>query len=517
MLKEKARLQYARRVSVKMNKAITVSSPTFQNLIVILMVLLSANALASCSAVKDLSNNSGQTLVPPPTFSARNIYYVDGNRGSDSNSGAQATPFLTIQKCLNIVQAGGTCNIEAGTYNESLTLRNSGAAGASITLKAVGTVVVNSGASVTLQTSGEQGYYTFDGLSFVSTFGSGSEEDSGGQTESLNFKNGVTAGGGFVIENCTVQGMAFFNGSNNTVQNCVFDGSKSALQDAIHFYGGSNNVAKNNTVHDYIGRGIWTSFGSSNTSIDGNTIYNVQNGIDCDGASIAVTSCNVTNNMVYDAGSPDKWGTGIFLEDSFNGLVKGNAVYNIINGAGFYAVNYGNGGGSGWITQGGMEYRNQDTNTVIENNLIYNYPTNPCMLIISASGLRINHNTCANGTQPGASLWFRVTSGTSFYPVNETVEDNVFYSPYAAYAIQMDNSASLASTFLNNIYDTKGTVWKIGSTTYTLAQVQSSLKQDADSLIVDPKFVNAAQNNYHLQAGSPAIGNASDKGNIGAY
>jgi len=80
-------------------------------------------------------------------------------------------------------------------------------------------------------------------------------------------------------------------------------------------------------------------------SIDGNTIYNVQNGIDCDGASIAVTSCNVTNNMVYDAGSPDKWGTGIFLEDSFNGLVKGNAVYNIINGAGFYAVNYGNAAG----------------------------------------------------------------------------------------------------------------------------------------------------------------------------
>jgi len=163
-----------------------------------------------------------------------------------------------------------------------------------------------------------------------------------------------------------------------------------------------------------------------------------------------------------------------------------------------------------------MEYRNQDTNTVIENNLIYNYPTNPCMLIISASGLRINHNTCANGTQPGASLWFRVTSGTSFYPVNETVEDNVFYSPYAAYAIQMDNSASLASTFLN-IFMTRREQCGKSALPPTHWRRFNLLKQDADSLIVDPKFVNAVQNNYHLQAGSPAIGNASDKGNIGAY
>jgi len=82
--------------------------------------------------------------------------------------------------------------------------------------------------------------------------------------------------------------------------------------------------------------------------------------------------------MVYDAGSPDKWGTGIFLEDSFNGLVKGNAVYNIINGAGFICSQL-------WqrrrvrleSRRAGWNIETRIRNTVIENNLIYNYPTNP--------------------------------------------------------------------------------------------------------------------------------------------
>ncbi|MBX3085093.1 MAG: DUF2341 domain-containing protein [Anaerolineae bacterium] len=58
------------------------------------------------------------------------IQYYVATTGSDSNNGTSlATPFLTIQKCATVAQAGDTCNIRAGTYRETVTVPRSGAAG----------------------------------------------------------------------------------------------------------------------------------------------------------------------------------------------------------------------------------------------------------------------------------------------------------------------------------------------------------------------------------------------------
>ncbi len=51
-------------------------------------------------------------------------YYVDGQSGSDANPGTQTQPWKTIQKCLDVVQPGDTCDIIGGTYNEALTLQD---------------------------------------------------------------------------------------------------------------------------------------------------------------------------------------------------------------------------------------------------------------------------------------------------------------------------------------------------------------------------------------------------------
>jgi hypothetical protein len=462
----------------------------------------------SYTNVKALTGQTMTSTAAQP-LAASAVYYV-APAGSDSNAGSVSSPFLTIQKCLNVVQVGNTCNISAGTYNESLTIKTSGAAGSPITIQSYnGPVSVNSGSSVTV-TSGTHNYYVFSGVSFISSFGSGGGEDSGGLTENLNFKGASN----ITLQNCSDVGMVYFNGSNNTVTNCIFNGTGYTFNDAVHFYTGSNNTVEATTVHNYTVRGIWTGYGSINSLIEGNTVYNVQHGVDCDGASVAVQSCKVVGNTIYDAGVGN-WGSGIFLEDSFNGLVQGNTVYSIVNGAGIYVVNYGNGGGSsGWVTQGGVEYRSQNTNTTISGNLIYSYPTNPCFLIMSANGLTINHNTCANGTNSGPSLWLRFTSGTTFYPVNEVVTNNIFYSPSASYATQLDNAASEASTFTNNLYDAKA-AWKVASTTYSLAQVQA-MGYEKKSLSADPNFINVSLGDYSLQAGSPASSEASDGGTIGA-
>ena len=53
-------------------------------------------------------------------------YYVDAQTGADSNNGASATPFKTIQKCIDLAQAGETCFVKTGVYRETITSKRSG-------------------------------------------------------------------------------------------------------------------------------------------------------------------------------------------------------------------------------------------------------------------------------------------------------------------------------------------------------------------------------------------------------
>ena len=54
-----------------------------------------------------------------------NIYIVDGSVSTNGN-GSPASPFKTIQACSNIVIAGDTCEIKAGTYRETISVQNNG-------------------------------------------------------------------------------------------------------------------------------------------------------------------------------------------------------------------------------------------------------------------------------------------------------------------------------------------------------------------------------------------------------
>jgi hypothetical protein len=75
-------------------------------------------------------------------------YFVDPG-GSDSNSGAIAAPFQTIQRAANAAVAGDVVEIRAGTYREKVVPPNSGSVGAPITFRAYnGESVTVSGADV---------------------------------------------------------------------------------------------------------------------------------------------------------------------------------------------------------------------------------------------------------------------------------------------------------------------------------------------------------------------------------
>jgi hypothetical protein len=69
------------------------------------------------------------------------LIYVDGQSGSDSNSGAQNAPFKTIQAAINAANAlnqkGNSVSIEvaAGVYRESVSIGGSNLTGASLTVE----------------------------------------------------------------------------------------------------------------------------------------------------------------------------------------------------------------------------------------------------------------------------------------------------------------------------------------------------------------------------------------------
>src|SRR5437016_220517 len=71
-------------------------------------------------------------------------FYVS-TTGIDTNPGTQAAPWKTIQHAANVVSAGDTVMINAGSYPGGITQSRSGVSGAPITFKAVtvGTVVIH--------------------------------------------------------------------------------------------------------------------------------------------------------------------------------------------------------------------------------------------------------------------------------------------------------------------------------------------------------------------------------------
>ena len=88
----------------------------------------------------------GFVSQPKPVAAAGNTYYV-ATTGKDSNPGTLAQPWLTPQHAANVMVAGDTCYIEAGTYGSSgngqrIITENNGSAGNYITFENYNNAIV---------------------------------------------------------------------------------------------------------------------------------------------------------------------------------------------------------------------------------------------------------------------------------------------------------------------------------------------------------------------------------------
>src|SRR3984957_18784482 len=215
--------------------------------VVLMAVLLTANSLFAQSGAS---------------------FYVS-KTGSDGNSGSYTAPWLTIQHAATSVSAGATVYVEAGVYNESITLPNSGTASNYITFEnypGQAPVIDGTGLSVT----GTQGLVNIVNQSYVTVSG-------------FEIRNYTTSKAALTPAGIWVTG----SGSgvqllNNLVHNITTTSEKNGNAFGIAVYGTSSTPI-------------------TDITISGNQIYSLKTGesetMNVDGN---VTYFSITNNVVHD-------------------------------------------------------------------------------------------------------------------------------------------------------------------------------------------------------------------------
>ena len=435
------------------------------------------------------------TRASTPTATSSNVQYVDGRIGVDTNPGTLSQPWKTIQKCLELVQPGGTCEINSGTYYESLVLKHSGTQANPISLLANGLVTVDSGNLRSLVTNGQIGYYRIERFRFISTL-------IADDTVSFGYNywgDGHTAergNDGFSLRNCYVEGGIYFYGSDNLVENCELNG-RGLIVNGIteRSQPSENNTFRNNSIHDYTRRGGWSLQMTDNTSWESNTFYNIAKtgggaGIDCDGAGIPVHRCNIKNNLFYNNGAT----SAIEMENAFDSIVENNTIHD--GKTGVHVINYNIENGDGFHSDN--NYKGLMTNTIIRNNIIYNM-SNDGILCHAVRGNQVLNNTIYNvKATPGYYGAIGMASYTNITCLDWVVKNNlVSQSPKTI--------ALLGNPFVNinnNFYEVFSANI-INSGVKSFLQWQA-LGKDVNSVMGNPLFVNPVLGDFHLQPNSPA-------------
>ncbi|WP_144392670.1 DUF1565 domain-containing protein [Pleionea sediminis] len=407
-------------------------------------------------------------IVAGPLFAA--TYYVDNQHesASDANSGSESSPWLTIQKAANTVQAGDTVIVKEGVYTElsnqspgtdvrGLKPQNSGTANAPIIYQA------NPGDSVIIdQSNGGIGFY-ISGRSYITVKG-------------------------FIIRN--IRGRTDFsagimtaaNASHITLEdNIIFniDGIAGANVAGIRFDNTTFSTARNNLIHNVTVDGVSnqnasaiTSFGMEDVIIEKNTMYNAYNG-------------------VYHKRSSG--GTGA--------LIRFNIIHTVTRGL-FYDV----------AGTGNAPHVNQR----ITQNVIYGVKDAIRLDASDASGVNDGFHVWNNTiTADGSAIWIENVKNANIY-------NNLVFGPLGKSAFRTGpTNAQISELNFNNYHDAEQFVLNVFTDNEkrynSFSSWKSSESFDQNSTNVDPVFVDKSARNYRLSPDSPLIGAGKEAVTIGAY
>ncbi|HZZ44157.1 MAG TPA: right-handed parallel beta-helix repeat-containing protein [Tepidisphaeraceae bacterium] len=450
--------------------------------------------------------------------------------GSDSNSGTDpAHPKATIQALLTAYQlgVGDTIFVDQGTYNLSnniiLTAANSG-----LTLQGV-----PGGSTILDRLNLNTGSFVFDLQTVANVTIKNFTIIGGYDGINASYNNGSTTGLTISGSNFHGSEQAGINLSNNfsttVVQtNDLITGN--TFHDMVNVNGtagvlstGDQITLSNNTVYNTV-NGLYVQNASGITTvISGNTVYNNYYGINAANALI-------TGNIAY-----SNTNTGILATQS--STVTGNTTHNNTT----IGINF-----SGTAT-GNISYANPDGiyingDSTASDNLVYN---NTTAGIVATNGAIVIGNVAY-----GNAIGFSLTGGPSSADGGPTIKNNLLYNNVAGgifltggdhtpilnntiyqpsgYALQIASSQTTDVQVRDNIFEVaagldvivgaaaeqnvtfdyndffttgSGQVGQWNGVNYpTLAGWQSASGLDANSLSVDPLFINPAANDFHVQS-----------------
>jgi hypothetical protein len=258
--------------------------------------------------------------MPSSIYAAENNkYYVDGTNGNDSNNGTSASPWKTISKAASAVTEGATVYVCAGTYNEHVTMVNSGSEGSPITF------MPEEEAEVIIDGTGQGGDYctgiiSFYDKSYINIFG-------------FTFIHGY--GCGISVFDNTVK-----NSHNGIHLACEAGGTLDAI-----------NI-KNNVVCNcrgmLLGIGYYLGGKINNVSIINNTFYRGKQAESGGGIAINMAkawggTCEVTNiifrNNIVAADLPGEISAQVGEESGGNPVTASNNCFYNVDGSQFKSIN----------------------------------------------------------------------------------------------------------------------------------------------------------------------------------
>jgi parallel beta-helix repeat protein len=397
-----------------------------------------------------------------------NTYYVNNTlaAAADTNAGSSTTaPLRTISAALKLLQPGDTLIVTAGTYTEAtkasdisavgLQVRTHGTASAPITIKAA-----TPGSAIIDQKMGAVGfevlnssYTTIDGFTIQNCYGGG-----------IRMEEGVPS------NHMTVR--------NLTVNHC--DGAAGDNIGGVYIGGCVGCTVTNNKISNI------TIAGAYNMNAAGIHGYSQSN-------------CTISNNQISNAF------TGIFHKRS-SGQIGLLITNNVISGV-TYGIMYSVGGA------GDPPHVNQRVynNIITSSNMAIYAPVAEAASV--SQGLTIKHNVFLGAA--GIYTW-------GYDGV--VVQDNIFYNLSGdTIGTEKGTWRNELTTMTNNLFYPGGAFdlqqYGTGAAHYTSlsAFLSATGLSSTTNRQLDPSFVNAGGGNYHLAAGSPAIGAADDGSNIGAY
>jgi hypothetical protein len=446
-------------------------------------------------------------------------FYV-ATTGNDSNAGSELAPWRTIQHAADTVHAGSTVYVRGGTYEELVRINVSGNANDGfITFKSYpGEAAVLDASHFTPED--RQGVLTIQNQSYV-------------RIEGFEIRNFRTA-----EHHLTPMGINVI-GSGSHIELL-----KNNVHDIQQTFPGRDRPGSGGNGFGIAVYGTNAKLPITDLIIDGNEVHHLKTG---SSESLVVngnvTNFRITHNVVHDNNNIgidvigfERTAPDPAVDQARDGVVSNNLVYNItskgnpaygddVNSDGIYV----DGGTRVLIEQNVMhdvdfgielasEHKDRATSYITaRNNLIYHTHTAG----VSIGGYAPERGHTEHCTVVNNTLYDNDTSATAsgelqmqWNMADDIFENNIVYAgPRCLMTVNKSQveKAQPPVTIDHNLYycaaGSKASVWEETSAKLTgFENYVQATGNDRHSRFLDPHFVDAATDDFHLRSYSAAIG-----------